>query len=67
MLLITYNPDTKPRREPWNKDKLVGPKPPFKLQEIWTIRTRLQLDQRIRDLVRSTPFLGGSLMRPLRG
>lgn len=50
MLLITYNPDTKPRREPWNKDKLVGPKPPFKLQEIWTIRTRLQLDQRIRDL-----------------
>jgi len=37
MLLITHNPDTKPRREPWNKSKLVGPKPPLKLQEISAI------------------------------
>jgi hypothetical protein len=28
-------------REPWNKGKLVGQKAPFKLKEIWAIRTRL--------------------------
>lgn len=37
-------------RPPWNKDKLVGQKRPFKLKEIWAIRTRLQLSRRARDL-----------------
>lgn len=37
-------------RPPWNKDKLVGQKRPFKLKEIWAIRTRLQLSRRTRDL-----------------
>ncbi|MNW17237.1 hypothetical protein D3C71_2163530 [compost metagenome] len=37
-------------RSPWNKDKLVGQKRPFKLKEIWAIRTRLQLSCRTRDL-----------------
>ena len=50
MLLITYKPENQPHREPWNNGKFVGPKPPFKLQEIWIIRTRLQIDQRVRDL-----------------
>jgi hypothetical protein len=35
---------------PWNKGKLIGQKPPLKLKEIWSIRIRLQLDQRTRDL-----------------
>jgi len=35
---------------PWNKGKLVGQKSPLKLKEIWTIRIRLQLSNRIRDL-----------------
>jgi integrase len=35
---------------PWNKGKLVGQKPPLKLQEIWAIRIRLQIDRRHRDL-----------------
>jgi hypothetical protein len=35
---------------PWNKDRLIGPKPPLKLQEIWAIRIRLQLAKRARDL-----------------
>jgi len=35
---------------PWNKGKLVGQKLPLKLQEIWSIRIRLQLAQNIRDL-----------------
>lgn len=38
-------------RAPWNKDKLVGQKRPFKLKEIWAIRTRLQLSCRTRDLL----------------
>jgi hypothetical protein len=32
----------------WNKGRLVGPKPPFKLKEIWAIRIRLQITERIR-------------------
>lgn len=36
--------------EPWNKGKLVGQKPPLKLREIWSIRIRLQLARRTRDL-----------------
>ena len=37
-------------RPPWNKDKLVGQKRPFKLKEICAIRVRLQLSCRTRDL-----------------
>jgi integrase len=37
-------------RAPWNKDRLIGPKPPLKLREIWAIRIRLQLAKRERDL-----------------
>ena len=32
------------------KDRLVGQKPPLKLQEVWEIRVRLELANRIRDL-----------------
>jgi integrase len=39
-----------PKQAPWNKDKLVGQKPPLKLQEIWEIRIRLQINKRHRDL-----------------
>ena len=35
---------------PWNKGKLIGQKPPLKLKEIWAIRTRLQIGQKVRDL-----------------
>ena len=47
MYLLTHEP---PKHEPWNKGKITGQKPPLKLQEIWAIRFRLQLDKRIRDL-----------------
>jgi len=49
MLLITYKPK-KQAPEPWNRGKLVGPKPPFKLQEIWAIRIRLEIEHRVRKL-----------------
>lgn len=35
---------------PWNKNQLIGQKPPLKLQEVWEIRIRLKLDHSIRDL-----------------
>jgi len=36
---VTLTPD----HIPWNKGKLVGQKPPLKLPEIWTVRTRLRM------------------------
>jgi hypothetical protein len=35
------------RRRPWNKGKLIGPKPPLQPKHVWT---RLQLAGRTRDL-----------------
>lgn len=35
---------------PWNKGKLVGQKLPLKQRDIWSIRVRLQLANRVRDL-----------------
>jgi len=35
---------------PWNKGRLIGQKPPLKLQEIWSLRTRLQLADKTREL-----------------
>lgn len=37
-------------KEPWNKNKLIGQKLPLKLQQIWSIRIRLELFKKIRDL-----------------
>jgi integrase len=37
-------------RKPWNKGKLVGPKPPLQAKHVWAIRTHLQMQGRIRDL-----------------
>ena len=37
-------------REPWNKGKLTGQKLPLTLQEIWSIRMRLQSEKRLRDM-----------------
>jgi len=39
-----------PRREPWNKGKLIGQKPPLRAKHVWSIRTRLQMEGRTRDL-----------------
>jgi integrase len=38
------------RRPPWNKGKLIGARPPLRQGHVWSIRTRLQLEKRIRDL-----------------
>jgi integrase len=43
----TNSPHT---RAPWNKGKLVGQKAPFKPKEVWAIRARLQMENRVREL-----------------
>jgi len=47
MLYLPYAPL---HREPWNKGKLIGQRPPLKLREIWSIRIRLQIKDLTRDL-----------------
>ena len=50
-MLITNEPTFKSsRRQPWNKGKFTGPKPPLQPRHVWAIRTRLQLAGRVRDL-----------------
>src|ERR1700737_3600907 len=39
-----------PRRTPWNKGKLIGAKPPLLARHVWSIRTKLQIERRARDL-----------------
>ena len=40
-----------PKRVPWNKGKLTGAKPPLRPKHVWSIRTKLQIEGRTRDLV----------------
>ena len=40
----------KPARVPWNKGKLVGAKPPLRPSHVWSIRTKLQIEGKKRDL-----------------
>ena len=44
------NPIATPKRVPWNKDKLIGPRPPLRQKHVWAIRTRLQIEKQTRDL-----------------
>src|SRR5829696_7954409 len=44
------NATTTPKRVPWNKRKLTGAKPPLRPKHVWSIRTKLQIEGRVRDL-----------------
>jgi integrase len=39
-----------PKCTPWNKGKLIGPKPPLLARHVWSIRTKLQIEKRAREL-----------------
>src|SRR6266699_2678343 len=41
---------TPQRRVPWNKGKVTGAKPPLRPKHVWSIRTKLQIEGRARDL-----------------
>jgi hypothetical protein len=38
------------KRLPWNKGKLTGAKPPLLPKHVWSIRMKLQIEGRVRDL-----------------
>lgn len=38
------------RRQPWYKGKIVGAKPPLRPSHVWSIRAKLQIEGRTRDL-----------------
>src|SRR5690349_2284663 len=38
------------KRMSWNKGKLTGAKPPLQPKHVWAIRTKLQIEGRVRDL-----------------
>ena len=44
------HPTPAPKRVPWNKGKLTGAKPPLRPKQVWSIRTKLQVDGKTRDL-----------------
>lgn len=46
-------PDKRLSRTPWNKGKLIGAKPPLRPSHVWSIRTRLQIEGKKRDLALS--------------
>lgn len=47
-MCISY--EYRANHQSWNKGKLVGQKPPLQPKHVWAIRTKLQLDGRLRDL-----------------
>lgn len=53
----------KPVRVPWNKGKLVGAKPPLRPSHVWSIRTKLQIEGKKRDLA----LFNLAIDRKLRG
>src|SRR3981189_843519 len=46
-VIVTSTP---PKRVPWNKGRLTGAKPPLRPKHVWSIRTKLQIEGRVRDL-----------------
>ena len=43
--IVPYKP-----KPSWNKGKLVGQKLPLKLEVVWSIRTRLEINSNLREL-----------------
>jgi len=48
--MFAWHKSTNDSHKSWNKGKIIGPKPPLEPKHVWAIRTKLQLDHKIRDL-----------------
>jgi hypothetical protein len=48
--LIKIRLSRRPKREPWNKGKFTGARPPLRPKHVWAIRSKLQAEERTRDL-----------------
>ena len=49
-IMLDSNLPSVPRRDPWNKGRLIGRKRPLKPKDVWSIRVRLQVERRARNL-----------------
>jgi hypothetical protein len=49
-IMLDSNLPSVPRRDPWNKGRLIGQKRRPKPQDVWSIRVRLQVERRARNL-----------------
>jgi integrase len=47
---IAHSARATPKRGSWNKGKVIGAKPPLRPKHVWSIRTKLQIADRKRDL-----------------
>jgi hypothetical protein len=48
-------------RTRWNKGKLIGVKPPLRPNQVWSIRSRLLIERRTRDLALFNLAIGSKL------
>src|ERR1700738_1802940 len=62
-IMLDSNPPSVPRREPWNKGRLIGQKRPLKPKDVWSIRVRLQVERGARNLA----FFNLAIDSKLRG
>src|SRR5262249_11900941 len=49
-IMLDSNQPLVPRRDPWNKGRLIGQKRPLKPKDVWSIRVGLQVERRARNL-----------------
>src|SRR5215475_8423723 len=61
MTAIPHHRSQGPRPPAWNKGKLTGPKPPLRPGHVWSIRAKLQLERRTRDLAMFNLAIDGKL------
>jgi hypothetical protein len=52
-----------PRQIVWNKGKLIGSKPPLRTKDVWSIRTKLQVEKHTRDLAMFNLAIDSKLRR----
>jgi len=48
-------------RVPWNKGKLIGQEPTLRSKQVWSIRTKLQIEERTRELAMFNLAIDGKL------
>jgi len=61
------SPTTVHSRSPWNKGKIIGPRLPLRPGHVWSIRAKLHLELRVRDLALFNLAIGSKLrMRSCR-
>jgi hypothetical protein len=60
-IMLDSNLPSVPRRDPWNKGRLIGQKRPLKPKDVWSIRVRLQVERRARNLALSNLAIDSKL------